>query len=226
MELSDKTIKEFQDLYKEKYGAELSRGEAEESARNLIGLVEILWELHLKDKERQKKLEQFPKGFPLDADGHTCFICSNSMPKEQSWFDKWGMKCLTCQKAVNRKIIPGSAAKNKDGWYSTWELESRFRLKSPTITKLIRQGILKARVIPGPSGRPHVKIFLIKDNKDTLPPKKLTEYQTVKVKQEGTKTSFNIEPWYKFVDPHVHLKGYKIMDHLTVTHGEKEPKSA
>jgi hypothetical protein len=222
MELSDKTIKEFQDLYKEKYGAELSRGEAEESARNLIGLVEILWECYKKDKARERKLEEFPKGFPLDADGHTCFICGNSMPKEQSWFDKWGMKCLTCQKAVDQKIIPGSAAKNKDSWYSIYDLESRFNLKSQTVTKFIRQGILKARVIPGPSGRPHAKIFLIKDNKDTLPPKKLTETQVANVKREGAKTSFNIEPWYKFVDPHVRLKGYKIMDHLQVTHEKKD----
>ena len=220
MQLSDGTIKEFQGHFKKKYGQELSRGEAEESARNLVGLVEILWELYLKDKERQKKLEQFPKGFHLDADGHSCSICSNSMPKEQSWYDKWGMKCLTCQKAIDRKIIPGSAAKDKDSWYSVYDLESSFKLKSTTITKFIRQGILKARIIPGPSGRPHAKIFLIKDNKDTLPPKKLVEWQSVK--SETDPRSFTVYPWYKFVDPHVHLKDYKIMEHLEVTHEDKK----
>ena len=29
------------------------------------------------------------------------------------------------------------------------------------------------------------------------------------------------EPWYKFVDPFVVLKGYKIMDYMRATH-EKE----
>jgi len=62
----------------------------------------------------------------------------------------------------------------------------------------------------------HTYVFLIKDNKDTLPPKKLTESKLVKEVRDG-KEWFHSEPWYKFVkDPHKALMGYKIMDYLKV----------
>ena len=35
----------------------------------------------------------------------------------------------------------------------------------------------------------------------------------VKETKDG-KDWYRSEPWFKFVDPHVILKGYKIMDHL------------
>jgi hypothetical protein len=63
---------------------------------------------------------------------------------------------------------------------------------------------------------------LIKDNKDTLPPKKLTESQMVKEVKEGGKEWFRLEPWYRFVDPLEHLKGYKIMDYLKFTNNEEK----
>jgi hypothetical protein len=63
------------------------------------------------------------------------------------------------------------------------------------------------------------QLFLIKDNKDTLPPKKMTESKMVKETKDG-KDWYRSEPWYRFVDPFEYLKGYKIMDHMRQT----EPK--
>jgi hypothetical protein len=71
------------------------------------------------------------------------------------------------------------------------------------------------------SGKPHVSIFLIKDNKDTLPPKKLTESQMVKETKDG-KDWFHSEPWYRFVDPVKHLEGYRIMEYLVFREEEKK----
>lgn len=44
MKLTDDDIKEFQAIYKEEYGKEISNKEAYDSANKLIGLVKILLE--------------------------------------------------------------------------------------------------------------------------------------------------------------------------------------
>jgi len=44
MKLTDDDIKEFQAIYKEEYGKEISNQEAYDSANKLIGLVKILLE--------------------------------------------------------------------------------------------------------------------------------------------------------------------------------------
>ena len=87
--------------------------------------------------------------------------------------------------------------------------------------KFIKEGILKPRVVPNDSGKSRVQIFLIKDNKDTLPPKKLTDSKMVKETKDG-KDWYHSEPWYRFVDPAIALKDYKLMNHLQVVTENKE----
>ncbi|MFH1472917.1 MAG: hypothetical protein ABIF06_00685 [bacterium] len=220
MSLSKEHIQEFKDLLEKEKGEEVSWEEATEAAYNLLRFAELVVELGMKEQRRQKKLEKNPKGFHLEGIGYTCFICKNSVSNEESWYDKWGIKCLVCQKAIDKKIIPASCAKNKDSWYSKYDLESRFNINHHAMRRFIKEGVLKPRIVPNSAGKPHVYIFLIKDNKDTLPPKKLTESKLVKETRDG-KDWHRSEPWYRFEDPKVALKGYKIMDHLRVTN-EKE----
>ena len=221
MGLSKEIIQEFKDILEKKSGKEISWEEASEGARSLARFAEIMLDSYQEDQRRKKKLEENLKGFHLEGIGYTCFICGGSISNEETWYDKYGIKCLVCQKAIDKKIIPAGAAKNKDSWYSKYDLKSRFNIDRHVLARFVKQGILKPRIVPNESGRPHIQIFLIKDNKDTLPPKKLTESQSVKETIEG-KDWFRLEPWYRFVDPFEHLKGYKIMDYLRVTHDEKE----
>jgi hypothetical protein len=225
MELSKERIEEFKEIYKKEYGKDLSDQEAYEAAHNLAGFAELLFDLWVKDQERKKQLEQSPKGFHLDGVGYTCFVCGDSVSNEETWYDKYGIKCMICQKAIDRKEIPPSVAKNKDSWYSRYDLESNFNLKTLTLRRWIKEGIIKARTVTNDGKGTHVQIFLIKDNKDFLPPKKLVESHSVKETKDG-KDWYRIEPWYRFVYPHEHLKGFKIMNYLRVTSGEevgKEP---
>lgn len=220
MSLSKETIQELKDILEKKSGKKISWEEASEGAHNLARFADIMFDFYQEDQRKKKKLEENPKGSHLEGGGYSCSICGGSISNEETWYDKYGIKCLICQKAIDKKIIPASAAKNKDSWYSKYDLESRFNINRHALTKFVKQGILKPRIVPNESGRPHVQIFLIKDNKDTLPPKNLTESQLVKETKEG-KDWFHSEPWHRFVDPYEHLKGYKIMDHLRVTHEEK-----
>jgi len=214
MGLSDKTIKEFKEILEKKTNKKVSWEEAQEGAHNLARFAEILYDQANVEHKRKLKLKNNPKGFHLEGNGYTCFICRDSISNEETWYDKWGIKCLTCQKAIDKKIIPASVAKNENSWYSKYDLESRFNIDRHAMNKFIKADILKSRIVPNNSGKPHAYLFLIKDNKDTLPPKELTESQMVKEVKEDGKEWFHLEPWYRFTEPFKHLEIYKIMKSL------------
>ena len=213
MEHSDKEIQEIKNILEKEHGREFSWEEATKAARDMRNLVRIILEFTKEEFRRKKMLEQYPKGFHLDLAGYSCLICGGSASKENSWYDKYGLKCMTCQKAINKKLIPGSVAKNKESWYSTCELEMYFNIKTPMLRKLIKQGIIKNRIIPGELRAIHLQLFLLKDNKSLLPPKKLVGSHTIKEVIDG-KEWYSTAPWFCFLDPYKHLKGYKIVDYL------------
>jgi hypothetical protein len=224
MKLSKERIQEMKDLLEKKEKREFTWEEASDVAYRLAGLAEICFEHYKKELEWKKKLEESPKGFLLEG-GYSCIICGQGGSHNGGiWHDKFGHKCMICQKAVDRKEIPASVASNEKIWYSKYDMEGRFNLKGPTLRSWIKKGILKARTITYNGKGVHMQLFLIKDNKDTLPPKKLTESHMVSEEKDGQKW-YHSEPWYKFGDPYKILKGYKIMDYLRVTHGEKDEKN-
>jgi len=175
------------------------------------------------EKARDEKLKLNPKGFHLEGAGYSCFICGDSTSEGDNWYDEWGIKCLICQKAIDDGEISSNLAKDKEIWYSKYDLDSSFNLKGPTLRKWIKDGIIKARTVSHYGKGVHVQLFLIEDNKDFLPPKELVESQMVKEVKDG-KTWHRMEPWYRFVNAKEHLKGYKIMDYLNVKYEEKSGK--
>ena len=173
-----------------------------------------------KEKAREEKLKANPGGFHLEGAGYACFICGEHTAEGDNWYDEWGIKCLVCQKAIDAGEIPASLAKFKDGWYSKYEIERSFNIKSPTLRKWVRDGIIKARTVSCYGKGEHTELFLIKDNKDFLPPKKLVESHTVREIKDG-KEYYQMHPWYHFGDPREHLKGYRIMDYLRIVPSEE-----
>ena len=171
-------------------------------------------------ERRNKKLEENPKGFHLEGAGYRCFICGDSTPEGDNWYDEYGIKCLVCQKSIDEGEIPASLAKDKESWYSKFELDYYFNIKSPTLKKWIRDGIIKVRTVSHYGKGVHTELFLLEDNKDFLPPKKLVDSQSVTEVKDG-KTWHSSLPWYRFVDPVEHLKGYKIMEHMRVVPPEE-----
>lgn len=165
-----------------------------------------------KDKAREEKLKENPKGFHLEG-SYSCTICGDGTPEGDNWYDKWGIKCLVCQSAIDKGEVPASIAKNKDSWYSKYDIESRFNIKGPTFYKWVRQGIIKPRIITRYGKGEHYQIFMVKDNEDTLPPKKLTESQRGTEMIDGKKHD-SFFPWYRFAGAREKVQKYKIMDHL------------
>ena len=166
-----------------------------------------------KDRILKKKLDEFPGGFQFDGDGYACHICEHSKSSVY-WYDKYGVKCLTCQAAIDRKEIPASLAKDRDSWYSAVDLEIFFNANGQTIKKWIKKGVMKVRTIINDDNSVRAQLFLIEDNKDVLPPKNLVKSQTVKEVEDGQEW-YCSKYWYEMFNPYKHLKGYKILDHLT-----------
>ena len=183
-------------------------------------MAKLVDEWKEKDKERAEKLKANPKGFHLEGAGYTCAICGDHTPEGDNWYDKYGIKCLVCQMAIDKGEIPVSLAKNKDSWYSKFDLERAFNLNHHAIRRWLKEGILKSRTVSHYGNGVHCEIFLIEDNKDFLPPKKLVESHSVSEVKDG-KTWSHSEPWYRFGDPFKHLKGYKIMDYMRIVPPEE-----
>ena len=185
----------------------------QEEKFQLMQLVDIMKEFKEKEKARDEKLKLNPNGFHLEDSGYTCAICGHGTQDGNNWYDKWGIKCLVCQKAIDNGEIPASIAKFKDTWYTKYDIESKFNIKGQTISMWGRKGIIKARTVTNYGKGVHVELFLIEDNKDFLPPKKLIESVSITEMKNGERWTHS-EPWYRYVDPHKHLKGYKIIDYL------------
>lgn len=180
-------------------------------------------EFEEKEKALAERLEKEPKGFHREGTGYTCAICGDSTPKGDNWYDKWGIKCLVCQWAIDHKEIPASLAKNKDSWYRKYDFQRYFNVKTPTLNKWVRNGIVKPRTVSRYGEGEHAQVFLIKDNKDFLPPKKLLESKRGRVMVDG-KEEVRMLDWYCFGDPKEILKDYKIMDYLRVVPPEEMKK--
>jgi hypothetical protein len=182
---------------------------------NMEGLKKLLEEFDAKKKRREEKLKENPKGFILDGKGYTCAICHHGTPEGDCWYDEYGIKCLVCQKAIDVGEIPASLAKDEDGWYTKYDIEKAFNVKGPALRSWIKKGIIKPRIVSHYGKGSWYELFMIEDNKDFLPPKKMVESQYGHTEENGKKER-RLFPWYCFVNPVKHLKGYKIMEHLRV----------
>lgn len=215
MTLPDKKIQDMKNALEKDHGREFTWDEAAQAMKVIELLAELTIDVVKEEHRRQELLKQHPKGFHLEDGSYSCLICGGPASEKNSWFDKYGLKCMTCQKAVNAKIIPGTITGNKESWYSKAELESYFNIKGADLNRYIKQTILKDRIIQGEGKGVHLQLFLLKDNKDVLPPKKLLKSRTVKVTKNGEEY-YAHEPWYDFVDLKLikRLEKYKITEYL------------
>jgi hypothetical protein len=80
------------------------------------------------------------------------------------WYDAHGEKCLACQNAVNSGIVPPSICADRESWYSSYELISKFKITNSSISSMIKDGKLKSRKIKAITGSTTFEIFLKQEN--------------------------------------------------------------
>lgn len=169
MHLTDKQIQEFQRIYEKEYGKKLPRKEAAESAYNLINFFKVLYDCDRREHQLKEKLKKSPKGFYIEeGETYNCLVCDRYITGKEGWYDKYGNKCLICQNALDKKVIPGYICHDRDSRYKMWELKDKFGIHSATARKLVREGKLKARIIRDKNNNPYEYVFLMKENKEFL----------------------------------------------------------
>ena len=132
----------------------------DEELKRVAQYFEILIEIDQSEKARFRRLEQEPKGFSIPGEGRSCPLCRQSIHNE-GFFDRWVFKCLNCQNAIDKRIIPGSVCKDWENKKSIADtaLAMELEISIHKIRKLIREGKIIGRHIPnGPY------MILMKDN--------------------------------------------------------------
>lgn len=163
MTISQKHIDKFKKLYREKENREISDSEATEAAYNFYQLVELLYEISMREEKRKARLRKEPKGFLVDGQ-YSCVVCGNTIEEGSGWYDWHGNKCNLCQKALDEGVIPSFVCHNRDSFFRTWKLKSDLNLHHQTIKKMVKEGKLVAREILNSQGGVHEYIFLKKEN--------------------------------------------------------------
>ncbi|NCI51396.1 hypothetical protein GWC95_15815 [Sediminibacterium roseum] len=188
----------------------LSNHEAQKEKELIDLIAHMVVDVTFMELTREKKLLEHPKGYHLDG-SHSCEICGCICKDESTWYDRYGVKCITCQAAVDKKIISKTFFKKRDSYYTMFDLEYCFNLNAKIIRRWIKLGILKAREIPAQGGGTHATFFLIKDNKTFLPPKHLIKSAIAKEIKDGKEEYVFPVPWYQVFDqPLDRIKRYGI----------------
>lgn len=168
-QLTPEQLAEFKRMMKETKGIEMTDAEAMESAYNLIGFMKVIVDVAMEDERRKLRLKDEPKGFHLtDGKTYTCCVCYDSISNEKTWYDQSGLKCLLCQRAINRRVIPRSVCTNRDSWVPAWMITRDLGIQTSTIQKYIRTGELKVRNILNDQGKVHYQVFLLKENQEFI----------------------------------------------------------
>ncbi len=211
-ELSEEQFLTVKATLEKELGVEVSMDDAREAFRTIKTLAEVIVSIAMEQCRRKRLLEESPSGFQFDKRG-ACVICRDILPGEELWFDNNGLKCNTCQRAMNKRIVHASVATDEGSWYSAWHLEYYFKIKKPQLRKLVKAGLLKGRIIEHEGGEVHLQLFLIRDNKSFLPPKHLLKGGVREEIIDGKKW-FVTYSWYDVVDPVRYLAKYGISNHL------------
>ena len=170
MSLSDKEIQEFKDIYKKKYGIDLSDKKARDCGERLIAFANILIDQAIIKERRKRRLKKEPNGFCLEETegAYSCRVCYQSVSGKNAWWDKWGVKCLNCQRNLKEGVIPPEICKNNDLAVCNWQLKSDFGLHSSIVRKLRREKKLIGRDLKRKDETIYHTIYLISENKDFL----------------------------------------------------------
>ncbi|MFY9311543.1 MAG: hypothetical protein WAQ28_21035 [Bacteroidia bacterium] len=217
-DFSEKKIQEIKKALEKGCGREVTSKEAHQALGILYMFIEHSKDIVDEENRKQELLKKHPKGYYYDRKEGNCLVCGKIASEENFWFDKYGLKCAKCQKAINTKVIPVSVIKNKESWYSKDELDEYFNINQVELKRYIKQGLLIAHTVFGEKKKIHFQLFLIKDNKDVLPPKKnLKSKMGVIIRND--EEYYTKQYWYEFIDQKKlkSLMKYKIMQCLKET---------
>lgn len=176
----------------EKSGKTYTDEEVADAGRRLVGLAEICYDIAKRDWLREQKLREHPKGFHLDDGRYSCLLCGEGIEGENSWWDLLGQKCMKCQQAYWDSVVPSFVFQNSDSFYKPWELRRTFGIKHQRMKKLMREGVIKARIVTDTEGNPHEYVFLKKENENLVTYERNHRYMSYECKCPHSECDYSL----------------------------------
>lgn len=170
MAITDQSLQKYKEILERDSKRKWSDDEVREASERLTRFASLLIDIFLEEKRKEKKLEEFPNGYHLeDRDGqYHCRICYRYIEGKDTWYDKYGLKCMDCQRNIDNGVIPGEICKDEDSWFKGWQLKSDLGIHPQTAKKLVREGKLKVRELKDGEGKTYFKVYLVSENKEFL----------------------------------------------------------
>jgi hypothetical protein len=170
MAITDPSLQKYKEILERDSKRKWSDDEVREASERLTRFASLLIDIFLEEKKKEKKLEEFPNGYHLeDRDGqYHCRICYRYIEGKDTWYDKYGLKCMDCQRNIDSGVIPGEICKDEDLWFKGWQLKSDLGIHPQTAKKLVREGKLKVRELKDEDDNTYFRVYLVSENKDFL----------------------------------------------------------
>jgi len=144
---------------------------AKYGSNNMVQLEKMLGEHDGIERMRKRRLVKEPDGFLLEPSNssYTCTICHEQSPTGETWWLPDALWCTNCKRNIDKGVIPKLFYFEDDhdkNWFTESDIKYDYELKTPTIRKLEKDGVLHPRNLKNSEGFIYCSVFLLKENKE------------------------------------------------------------
>lgn len=140
---------------------------------NVVQMARMSAEYEATKRIRTRRLKNEPDGFYLNDGGlgYTCKICRRSHNGEDIWWRPDGLRCRDCWRNIQEGVIPVLDL-DKEWWeeehFTKFEVDYYYGVKTQSIKKLRREGVLVGRDLKDENGYIYETVFLASENQKFL----------------------------------------------------------
>ena len=140
---------------------------------NVVQMARLGAEYEATKRIRTRRFKNEPDGFYLNdgGRGYTCGICKDHHDGEDIWWRPDGLRCRNCWNNIQAGVI-SVLSLDKEWWeeeyFTKFDADYYYGVKSQSIKKLRREGILVGRDLKDEKGYVYEIVFLVSENKEFL----------------------------------------------------------
>ena len=145
---------------------------AKYAGNNIVALSRMSGEFAGIECMRKRRLLKEPDGFLLEPSDtyYNCTICGRHSPTGETWWIPNALWCIECKRNIDEGVIPKLVSEDdhKKTWFRQFDIDYYRGIKTPTIRKLEREGLLHPRKLVDRQGWTYCSVYLVKENKEFL----------------------------------------------------------
>ncbi len=143
---------------------------AKYAGNNIVELARMNGKFAGIENMRKRRLIKEPDGFLLEDTGssYTCTICHEQSLTGETWWVPDALWCANCKSNIDKGVIPKLVREDEHDktWFTDSDIRYDYDLKTPTIRKLDRDGVLHPRNLISNQGGSYCTVYLVKENKE------------------------------------------------------------